>query len=1059
MKYTKKIYIFGLVAVLALVGCSDDALIDSPDFIGSGEYVSFAAGVSTGGALASRSADTPYEPYDPLVLDTDQSEFPVYLHTYEHAIGSEYVDRQPQSRGEQVNDVNDFYRLHQSFGVDALKADGSSYFPMQNTRELTDDHIYWTTNGMIPWPRTERLQFHAIAPYTHLSEVNNPAYTDKKIEFSYTAKKSASGDKDAEAQTDLLMAVASMTLEQAAEYDYHVPLKFNHALSAIKFAVRDIIAGRVVSIAIKGVKGSGKCTYTAAFDSEGGQFVWDTEGVAATSEFNQIFDYTLNSDFPFETVDPNSPEAEDYDIVLTDDMPAKTFMMIPQVIPADARIELTIEQILSDGSTRTITVGGKIGNNVKEWLPGHEYIYTISTSKDNWIYVFDAEGNDAEGRENIYVYAPSDTKFEQYGNNAYFNVISYRYRANDQSVIEPLPWKASHEGSLSYNVDGGGEQAYPAGNPDLKFINSSDWIDDTFATKLSGEGSATKNSKERHDLVFHPHYVTTDWIGDETMQGYAAYSGYSEANPYDLSTFGGTRLRTTANCYVVDRGGWYMFPLVYGNAIKNNITNTSSYQCQSTSTDNRLATLVDYNGNSISGPTISITAQSRAEMVWQDAYGMIDENSIKIVNVGGVNMIRFYVESNNLQQGNAVIALTTGDRPIGQSTVVWSWHIWATEHWLDATSRLPHVYDTNNSTFNTYKSSAAKDEDGTVLGYRQAGDVPVTHMQKNRTFMMSPYNIGWCDPKKVLYLKRKNNMAFVQYMPDGTKVTGLTDNLPIIQQGSVIDYKIGNNVYFQWGRKDPMRGYFNRESTYKAVFGPRLPAMEGQAGKVIKDGIQKPNILFAGDGNASTNQDWLQNGGYKNLWNNHADVGTGSVNGETTASPYNTNIWCHIKTVYDPCPSGYMVPNAGVWNFITKTSAPNTAGAPNHHSASGNLNWFNGQLNGAYINSYNYKVYGNAPTAAQSNDIALFFASTGHRWFTNNWLPGTVTQAGDNFGSNVYYAWSNRWINAANAHCVALGLDTDDSSLAQGATPNYFIADHFIARKAMARPVRAIREP
>lgn len=321
---------------------------------------------------------------------------------------------------------------------------------------------------------------------------------------------------------------------------------------------------------------------------------------------------------------------------------------------------------------------------------------------------------------------------------------------------------------------------------------------------------------------------------------------------------------------------------------------------------------------------------------------------------------------------------------------------------------------------------------------------------------MSPYNVGWCDPKKVLYLKRQETMYFDQYMPDGTTPTRKKDELEIIQQGDVIDYKIGNNVYFQWGRKDPMRGYYNRESTYKVVFGPRIPEMWGQADKVIKDGIRNPNVLFAGDGDADNNQDWLQNGGYKNLWNNDANVGIGSVD----ESPYsNDNVWSHTKTVYDPCPAGYMVPNAGVWNFIYKTPPPKKTTAPNIHQATGDLNWFKTQLNGVFIDNYNYKVYGNAPSTTQNNEVALFFASTGHRWFSNNWLPGNVKQAGDNFGSNVYYAWSSRWINDANAHCVALGLDVDDENLAQGKDPLYYIGSQFIARKAMARPVRPIREP
>lgn len=49
--------------------------------------------------------------------------------------------------------------------------------------------------------------------------------------------------------------------------------------------------------------------------------------------------------------------------------------------------------------------------------------------------------------------------------------------------------------------------------------------------------------------------------------------------PYNLAnqTNGGSTDENTANCYVVNAPGYYSFPLVYGNAIKNGTANTSAY--------------------------------------------------------------------------------------------------------------------------------------------------------------------------------------------------------------------------------------------------------------------------------------------------------------------------------------------------------------------------------------------------------------------------------------------------------------------------------------------------
>ena len=47
----------------------------------------------------------------------------------------------------------------------------------------------------------------------------------------------------------------------------------------------------------------------------------------------------------------------------------------------------------------------------------------------------------------------------------------------------------------------------------------------------------------------------------------------SAATPFDLSTQGDTRPRTTANSYLITAPGFYRIPLVYCNAIENGATN------------------------------------------------------------------------------------------------------------------------------------------------------------------------------------------------------------------------------------------------------------------------------------------------------------------------------------------------------------------------------------------------------------------------------------------------------------------------------------------------------
>lgn len=523
-----------------------------------------------------------------------------------------------------------------------------------------------------------------------------------------------------------------------------------------------------------------------------------------------------------------------------------------------------------------------------------------------------------------------------------------------------------------------------------------------------------------------------------------------------------------------------MFPLAYGNAIKNGQDNPTSYQCQNHSTDAALSllpTLTDYNNNPINSPYINATGvNDYAELLWQDAYDLVD--MVELVEINNERMIRFYAEPNNLQQGNAVIALKT------QSGIIqWSWHIWATEHWLDPdpSGRLSHFYDQGNNIFTTF-------DENKVTQIRERGDVAVTYNQHGRSFMMSPYNIGYCDPKSVLYLKRKSDMNFVQYMPDHETPTGKKDKLDIIQDGTTIDYKYANNTYYQWGRKDPMRGFYDHEHSTKRVFGstpPELKYLEDVAPVTIGRSIQHPEEVYvsraaeAGD----AFEDWLTTNFKSNLWNN-AEVSSLT---SRDVPEFHEDLWSHTKTIYDPSPAGYMVPNAGVWHVVQKqhsndyTSADGTVyttkflhggkyWADEAHTieitlrdrwAGGNWSYdvWTDKVNGKLgKDEYNYIVW----AQGNQNNLteALFFSSTGNRWWTDGWKQNGIG-AGGNFGRNVSYAWSSRsYSGSRNAYGMALGLDTDRELEGQeDAELRYFVGGQFIGRRTMGRPVRAIREP
>ncbi|MDE6699938.1 MAG: fimbrillin family protein, partial [Acetatifactor sp.] len=469
MKHTAIQHISSLIGVGALLfaGCTDDILYDDRTDFNNSDLVTFTAGVSPADAFSTRGGGPLY---DPLVLTGEDEEYPLYLHTWEHPWDEPEPVAETDTRGLQVQNVKDLHDIHKSFGVQAsLESDGSSYISMSGTKMLpTGNQNIWTTENPNRWPGDNRLTFGAVAPYNHLSYLKNPVYGKNSISFSYEAMK-GDGTNDAEKQVDLLMATATMNREEAKPHNHRVPLQFNHALSAIKFAVRDVLKGEVVSISIEGINCKGDCVYKADDSSENGSFEWKNQ--SGICNYTQLFNHKIeNGNF--------DPTDESQDRLLTDAMPEKTFMVIPQEIPDDATIKIVIKRDnVASGLKSEITVKGKIkANGMDEWKAGHEYVYTVSTSKDNWVYVLDAEGNEAGGKENIFVYNPNDQRFDNSGNIAEYYVTSYRYKANDQNYVEALPWKASHGGSYSYKVGGTTESAYPAGNPEQRFVSAENWL-------------------------------------------------------------------------------------------------------------------------------------------------------------------------------------------------------------------------------------------------------------------------------------------------------------------------------------------------------------------------------------------------------------------------------------------------------------------------------------------------------------------------------------------------------------------------------------------------------
>lgn len=492
---------------------------------------------------------------------------------------------------------------------------------------------------------------------------------------------------------------------------------------------------------------------------------------------------------------------------------AQTFMMIPQTLPDGAQIEVVFTDYAGTDHTLTADIKGT------EWPIGKTVTYKISSSSINWTY-------------ELSVNMPGD--FTYSGGTQQYSVTSYKH--NSRGDKQPAQWKA---------------QFSEYGGP---------WTDTspTWLTGFTASGAGGEIPQSYTATVSAQ--IGTDNSPHTTALQSAIEKG-TETAPYNLANqTGSSTVQNTANCYVVSAPGYYCFPLVYGNAIKNGTTNTSAYTSNKTGS-NILKTFINHTGNPITSPYIkenSGCVPAKAELLWQDAPGLISNvqynNSQMQLFVNPENYISFQVNALTIRQGNAVIAIKdAGDN------VLWSWHIWVTDENIGQT-------------------------------------IEVTNHQSQK-YKFMPVNLGWCDGRTETYAERSCKVKFT---------AGDASKEVIIKQVSAsIITTGGNHPYYQWGRKDPFLPSNGLANTNKIWYDKdgnahtESPQTENLSTGIacIKNYILKPDVMHSQYSGDNT---------YANLWS--ADNNVYTANDENV-----------IKTIYDPSPVGFKLPPSNAFTGFTTT--------------------------------------------------------------------------------------------------------------------------------------------
>ena len=516
-----------------------------------------------------------------------------------------------------------------------------------------------------------------------------------------------------------------------------------------------------------------------------------------------------------------------------------------------------------------------------------------------------------------------------------YNVKSYKVNKLDNSIKVAVPWK------MQYSLNGTTWADVPSSgsivDSDYSINNGAVTGNGSYTTGEDRSASLNGSSTPSGDTEHSPATIIADLASREPKG--------SAGSPYDLSMhdiYGKSHSQTTANSYIVTAPGTYTFPVVYGNAITNgdtdyteafwpasrggsgegsasqisNVyfshesTNTFRYIARFIRADGKFMTVarIDQDMAPISNPNAAIVWQNRMELTPGEATGpIVQESSVSYSN----GYITFTVAPADIRPGNVVIAFRGTVSGLPANSILWSWQIWI------CPDDLTPVQFSNGS--------------------------------------LLPYNLGYIDSTGAGIQNYPNRLIQFRIVQVENNVQHDTEDFKLEQvgDGRAWDASVGFNVYYQWGRKDPMipakdygystltppspatgtrdvypdadiypgTGYTIDVSGSPVAGGVNAPISYPNGNYDYTSGITQPYKAFINPQSTG----WV--GGYVNGNINGNTANAGAIdrqfssiacnlwnNGVYTTMDGTNAMW---KTVYDPCPPGFCVPTAGVLGNLT----------------------------------------------------------------------------------------------------------------------------------------------
>ena len=764
-----------------------------------------------------------------------------------------------------------------------------------NNTELFDQILLtkvrnWRNSVEWPYRQGDYMKFYAVAP--SLEEINMSAtaatYTAAPT-LTYTLPEEVSEMRDVlYGESDNISIASGPTgsvttnpqQENLGKDNKFIDLRFRHILTAIRFSQGTIPANLTITeISVTGINTKG--TYHPASNdaATGTDGTWSDLGTSGT--------YAIETSW----VGTGSSGSEnvyiDHDVIM---------FMLPQAVPAEAKLQITLSENLGGGSTKSHTLTCSISGDV--WKKGYTVNYKITIGRLKEGYYFTAE--DATSLEHSNTVVNSSL-----GVHSYYLYSDYSSGTKSDSY-SPVTWDVN-----GYSTTVGG--TYAIGNKPT-------WLTEfrgvPYDSYYAGGNDATASfTVARQEMAVSTSHDVV--LSENSKAGAASSLDLSTHNP-DRTEKGTTE---TANCYIVNRSGSYKFPLVYGNKTTEETEADCFKDHTGTTISHRL--IKDQITAKNSGFTYELiegdkykkveyvwdaaaTASDggvflRGSLLWQDVPNLIKTGSVSALSSS--NEMQF--EVGNSTPGNAVIALqarkkityykkvggaydfdeTQGNSGYGVADeweTLWTWHIWMTDEWYknDGTE--------NGISYDTYYVNGTESGSGKHIA-------SLKNSTGDEIAQILPVNLGWV-PDEMDFGLYKPREIWVELKQTGSEDT---TKVKITQEARQTLYT-GTGTVYQWGRPTAFPAFRTVDGKLRTIYdidgnditNRFVMAQTSNPG----DAIGKPYEILQWE----TNQ---------NAW---FDVG--SADYATANAMWNST----TKTVYDPCPPGFRVPPVSIFTGFSK---------------------------------------------------------------------------------------------------------------------------------------------